>query len=91
MPVIYQRLPSAEALETSEPRDGHALVTCKIRVQSGAYNAWEWESRTYEFRRTRDGWTIYTDPGYLPRPSWRHVIDWFRRMAPIEIDLLTTV
>ena len=87
--TIYQRLAEAEALDAWEPIGGHAVVTCKIRVRSGAYDAWE--PRLYEFLRTQDGWTIDTNPGYLRRERWQHVVSWFCLMEPAEIELLTTV
>jgi hypothetical protein len=86
--AVHQQLVSAEALEAWEPRDGHAIVTCKIRIPNGACDAWE--PRTYEFLRARGGWIIDTNPGYLRRERWQHVVAWFCRMQPIEIDLLTT-
>ncbi len=87
--IIYQRLVDAEALSAWYPRDGHALVTCKIQIRSGAYEAWE--LRTYEFRRTSLGWIIDTNPGILRRYSWDDVVSWFCCMRPIGIDLVTTV
>ena len=87
--TFHQRLTDAEALDAWEPLDGHAIVTCKIRIRSGAYDTWE--PRTYEFLRTQNGWTIDTNPGYLRRECWQHVVTWFCRMKPIEIELLTTV
>ena len=38
---VHQQLRDAGALAAWEPLDGHAVVMCKIRVQSGAYDAWE--------------------------------------------------
>jgi hypothetical protein len=87
--TFHQRLKRVEALAAWEPCDGHAILTCKIRVQSGAYDAWE--PRTYEFVRTTSGWTIDTNPGYLNRLSWDDVVGWLQCMQPIDIDLLTTV
>lgn len=87
--TLHQHLRSALDLEAWEPIDGHAIATCKIRIQSGAYDAWE--PRTYAFQRVQDGWIIDTHPGYLRRASWEQVVDWFWRMRPIEIELLTTV
>jgi hypothetical protein len=84
--MIHQRLVEASAFDAWEPRDGHAIVTCKIKVHIG-----KWEPRTYEFLRTREGWTIDTHPGHLSRNNWQGVVDWFCRMQPIDIDLLTTV
>ena len=85
----YQPLSEAAALGVWEPHGGYALVTCKISVRTGLREAWE--SRTYEFLRTQDGWTIDTNPGYLHRESWEHVVAWFCRMCPVDIELLTTV
>jgi hypothetical protein len=88
--IVYQHLADATSLDAWQPCDGHAVVTCKIRVHSGAYDAWE--TRTYEFRRTAPGaWVIDTNPGILPRDSWDDVVGWFRLMQPVEIDLVTTV
>lgn len=65
-------------------------MTCKVRIRSGAYDAWE--PRTYEFRRAPPGaWIIDTNPGFLRRDSWERVVSWFCCMDPIEIDLVTTV
>lgn len=74
----YQPLSEAAALGVWEPRGGYALREA-------------WESRTYEFLRAQDGWTIDTNPGYLHRESWEHVVAWFCRMCPVDIELLTTV
>lgn len=87
--TLYQPLRSGLDLEAWEPLDGHAIVTCKIRIQSGAYDAWE--PRTYEFHRVQDGWIIDLNPGYLKRESWEQVTNWLWGMRPIEIELLTTV
>ena len=86
---VHQKLRDASALAAWEPLDGHAVLTCKIRVRSWAYDAWE--PRTYEFTRTASGWTIDTNPGYLNRQSWEDVVGWLCHMRPLEIDLLTTV
>ncbi len=51
--TIHQYLADAASLDAWEPCDGCAIVTCKIRIRSGAYDAWE--PRTYEFRRTTPG------------------------------------
>jgi hypothetical protein len=83
--TVYQHLTNADALAAWEPIDGHALVTCKI------HNGGAWENRTYEFDRCQDGWIIDTTPGYLKRASWQEAVDWFCRMRPSEIELLTTV
>jgi hypothetical protein len=87
--TFHKRLIDAEALDAWEPLDGHSIVTCKIRIRSGAYDTWE--PRTYEFLRTQGGWIIDTNPGYLRRESWQHVVSWFCLMQPIEIELLTTL
>ena len=86
--VIHQHLLRAEALDAWEPIDGLAIVTCKVRVRSGAYDAWE--PRVYEFLRTQDGWTIDTNPGYLRCESWQQIVGWLCYMQPVEIDLITT-
>ena len=82
---IHQHLADAGALAAWEPLDDNALVTCKIRSHD------VWETRLYEFVRKKDGWLIDTNPGFLRRVSWEEVVDWFCRMRPIEIELLTTV
>jgi hypothetical protein len=87
--ALYQHLSSPEVLDAWEPRDGHAYVACKIRILSGAYDAWE--PRTYEFLRTQDGWIVDTNPGLLRLASWQLVVEWFCLMRPVEIDLVTTV
>lgn len=87
--TVHQQLLRAAALQAWEPRDGHAILTCKVRVQHGAYDTWE--NRTYEFVRTDNGWTIGTNPGYLRAQSWDDCVDWLCRMQPTNIDLLTTV
>ena len=88
--TIYHHLATAESLDAWQPLDGHMIVTCKIRILSGGYDAWE--TRTYEFRRSDLGtWIVYTDPGIRVCDSWDGVVDWFCHMRPIEIDLVTTV
>ena len=87
--TIYQHLVDAADLDAWQPLDGHAIVTCKIQVRSGAYDAWE--PRTYEFRRTaRGAWIIDTNPGILLRDFWDEVVGWFCFMRPIEIELVTS-
>jgi hypothetical protein len=85
--TVHQQLTEAGALAAWEPLDGHAIVTCKIRSEAPE----AWETRVYEFVRKKDGWLIDTNPGFLRRESWEETVDWFCRMRPIEIDLLTTV
>ncbi len=88
----HVKLQRPEDLDAWEPRDGHAIVTCKVRVQSGAYDAWE--PRTYEFEAgPGGGWVVYPGggPGGILRDSWQHVVNWFCCMRPIEIELVTTV
>lgn len=85
--TIHQQLAEAGALAAWEPLDGHAIVTCKIR--RGATNARE--TCMYAFVRGQGGWVIYMNPGAQRCVSWEDAVDWFCRMYPIEIDLLTTV
>lgn len=85
----FQRLADPAELDAWEPVDGHAVVTCKIRMQSGAYDTWE--PRTYELNRIPAGWIIDTNPGYLRRDSWDDVVYWLRCMWPIDIEIVTTV
>jgi hypothetical protein len=88
--TIHQYLADAAALDAWQPCDGYPIVTCKIQIHSGAYDAWE--PRTYEFRRITSGaWIIDTNPGILLQDSWDAVVGWFCCMQPIEIDLVTTV
>lgn len=86
---VHQKLRDASTLAAWEPIDGYAVLTCKIRVRSGACDTWE--PRTYAFTRTASGWSIDTNPGYLNRQSWDDVVGWLCHMRPLEIDLLTTV
>lgn len=93
--TVHQQLTAARGLAAWEPLDGHAIVTCKIRI----WVANAWETHMYEFVRSQGGWLIDTNPGFLRRASWEEAVDWFCRMCahvidrhgPIEIDLLTTV
>lgn len=89
--IVYQQLRSADDLGAWEPRDGHAIVTCRIRIQSGAYDAWEPRTYEFEFARSTERWLINTNPGYLPRDTWDDVVEWLYCMQPIDIELVTTV
>ena len=86
--VVFQILRDAASLDAWEPVDGRAILTCQIRVQSGAYDVWE--PRTYEFQRTSSGWIIDTSPGCLRRDRWSDVVDWLCRMQPRCLELVVT-
>lgn len=89
--TLYLHLLRPDDLSAWEPLDGHAIVTCRVRVQSGAYDAWE--PRTYAFTRRNDGrWSIDIEAmTSFTLPSWEDAVKWLWHMAPINIELVTTI
>lgn len=88
----YVKLRHPQDLDAWEPRDGYALVACRVMVlpETGHAPA-VWESRTYEFQRLSGYWLIDTNPGVMRREVWHDVVDWLCRMHPADIEILTTV
>lgn len=80
-------------LARCQPRGSRAVVTCEIMEQKGGN--WQWSPRTYEFsRRAALGhmqWRIDSDGCFVSnRITWDDVVDWFCRMCPRNIEVLTT-
>lgn len=89
MILHYQPIRDPSDLCIWEPREGHAIVACKVDAGRGV-----WEPRTYEFRKCASGgWLIQVGDSGPPygRGSWAEVVHWLCLMRPIEIELVTTV